>query len=168
MHVAVLAGKGATAEACLLAGADPLAFDCEDRSALMLAQCGHLNKDIDPLALAALTAATREAELRAGAAAGDPDLIERLVSMGVEMNAACPRTGKTALHEAAGAGSLDATRALLLAGAHPAIKDLSGRTPAQYAAFNLNEPRIYEAIIGAGGGSSVSAARGTLPPLVPA
>ncbi len=60
------------------------------------------------------------------------DVIRRLVELGWDVNA---KNGTTALHEAAGHGSLDIVRALITLGAEPSITDDNfTTTPAGWAA----------------------------------
>eukprot|EP01065_Artemidia_motanka_P023829 TRINITY_DN2848_c0_g2_i2.p1 TRINITY_DN2848_c0_g2~~TRINITY_DN2848_c0_g2_i2.p1 ORF type:complete len:912 (+),score=335.01 TRINITY_DN2848_c0_g2_i2:57-2738(+) len=64
---------------------------------------------------------------------GDAAQVEKLLREKADVGATVAGDGKTALHAAAGSGSLRCAELLLAAGADRSAPDLKGRTPAQYA-----------------------------------
>lgn len=68
---------------------------------------------------------------------------------GAQLNAACGPERKTALHAAAGAGTVDAIRALLKAGADVESRASRGHTPLSCAAVN-NQAAAVAVLIGGG------------------
>lgn len=118
LHEAAAHGGPASLEYLIERGADPAAVDRSGRTALHLA-CERGNLDlVSRLLLAGASAATRDAgertALHYGAVHGD--VVRFLAVRGVEVNG-LDRDGRTALSEAASAGSVEGVRALLSAGA---------------------------------------------------
>lgn len=71
--------------------------------------------------------------LHQAAAAGDVELVQKLLAQGADLNGR-DKDGSTPLHEAAGNGWVDVVRLLLEKGANVEATDASGRTPLHRAA----------------------------------
>ena len=85
-------------------------------------------------------AAPRSASLASLVSGGDrPELIQRLVSAGLDLNTADSETGRTALHIAATYGYLRTVNRLLEGGADVLARDQWGNTPATLARQNRHE-----------------------------
>jgi hypothetical protein len=88
-------------------------------------------------------------ELVDAAGTGDATTVRRLLGAGVDIDAATPRTGATALHQAAANGHLSLVRMLVERGAAVDARDQDGATPLVYAAYHGRAP-VVAALLAAG------------------
>lgn len=100
-------------------------------------------------------------DLPAAAIAGDADAVQRLLALGLPIDAADPQ-GCTALLRAAGGGHLAIVQALLAGGADPGLHARTGATPLS-AAISMRHAGVVEALLQAGADSNQALPGGVTP-----
>jgi ankyrin repeat protein len=146
---AIRAGHQAIAEYLARHGANRV--DLDDTEAFALAcisgRAGEVQARLarDPSILERLGRHGRIDMLHRAAAANQPAGVRLIAALGVDVNAMAPGGGldRSALHNAAGWGSLDMVKLLVELGADPHLRDLTYHaTPIAWARYNGQRPEV--------------------------
>jgi ankyrin repeat protein len=149
--VAASLGREAALRALLRAGAQPAARSPDGQTALGLALAAGRSDLSHWLEWRGWTLPGRPLlglDLPAAAIAGDHDAVQRLLALGLAIDAPDAQ-GCTALLRAAGGGHLEIVQSLLQGGADPGVDARTGATPLS-AAISMRHAGVVDALLQAG------------------
>ncbi|TXK59710.1 ankyrin repeat domain-containing protein [Alkalisalibacterium limincola] len=169
LHVACALGREAAVRLLVRHGASPEIRTPDGQTALGLALAANrrdltywLNWSQWRLPGRAL----QDADLPAAAIPGDLEAVERLLDLGLPVDAVDAQ-GCTALLRAAGGGHVDLVALLLAAGADPTLMARTGASPLS-AAVSMRHPEIVQRLLNAGAAVDQSMPGGVTPLMVAA
>jgi ankyrin repeat protein len=151
LHVAASLGREAALRVLIRAGALPQARSPDGQTALGMALAAgrsDLSHWLEWRGWALPGRPLQAVDLAAAAIAGDLDAVQRLLDLGLPVDAA-DLQGCTALLRAAGGGHLDIVRRLLERGGNPSLSARTGATPLS-AAISMRHASVVDLLLQAG------------------